>query len=364
MNKVLFVAPTSGCGGIASWAANYRKIFNNVSEYDLIPIGVSKRRMKDLDSHDGALKRIWEGILDTIDTCREVRSVLKSESNIKVVHVATSGSLGTLRDFLIAKLTKKHGIKSIFHCHYGFVKKDLEHSKLSQLLIKTFELYDSIWVLDSTSLTAIENQKTLKGKASIVPNFLEAPETCEILPKNYTQVAFVGNIDPAKGIFELVDAVNMLANKTKLHIVGSCSDEVMSRLKSKITRDNILLYGRLPNAEAVEFMSKIDILALPTYFESEAFPISILEAMSRGKLVLSCPRAAIPDMLTCEDGSRCGILVNEKNVQEITKGILWAQENKKEADEMCVKANKKFLSSYSSKVLLKLYVSNYNSLLM
>ena len=70
------------------------------------------------------------------------------------------------------------------------------------------------------------------------------------------------------------------------------------------------------------------MIALPTYYPSEAFPISILEAMSRGKMVISCPRAAIKDMLTAVDGKPCGILVREKSVDDIVDAIKWCQENR------------------------------------
>lgn len=78
----------------------------------------------------------------------------------------------------------------------------------------------------------------------------------------------------------------------------------------------------------------MDIIALPTYYSSEAFPISILEAMSNGCLVLSCPRAAIPDMLTSVGGGKCGLLVEEKSADSIVDAILWAQNNTVEADNL------------------------------
>jgi hypothetical protein len=43
---------------------------------------------------------------------------------------------------------------------------------------------------------------------------------------------------------------------------------------------NVHIHGKLPNNEAVKFMHKVDIIDLPTYYFSEAIPISILEAMS------------------------------------------------------------------------------------
>jgi len=104
------------------------------------------------------------------------------------------------------------------------------------------------------------------------------------------------------------------------------------------------------------------MIALPTYFPSEAFPISIIEAMSRGKMVISCPRAAIKDMLTAVDGTPCGILVREKSVDDIVDAIKWCQENTEEADKMCKKAYEKVYTCYRTEVIYKLYKSLYNKL--
>ena len=113
----------------------------------------------------------------------------------------------------------------------------------------------------------------------------------------------------------------------------------------------IFYYGKLENQQAVRFLKEMDTLILPTYFPGEAFPISILEAMSYGKLVIATPRAAIADMLTALDGTHCGILIHEKSVENIVKSIEWAIENKILADEMCIKAYEKVWSSYRTDVV-------------
>ena len=111
-------------------------------------------------------------------------------------------------------------------------------------------------------------------------------------------------------------------------------------------------------------MHEVDIVALPTYYPWEAFPISIIEAMSLTKMVISCPRAAIPDMLTDLDGNPCGILVPEKSVDGIVDAIMWCQTHKKEADKMCQKAYEKVYNCYRKEVVYKLYRENYRRLLL
>lgn len=82
-----------------------------------------------------------------------------------------------------------------------------------------------------------------------------------------------------------------------------------------------------------------------------------------GKLVISTPRAAIPDMLTATDGSRCGIIVDEQNVEQLTEAINWAYTHNAEADELCKKAYEKVYNSYRTEVVYELYRSLYRKLL-
>lgn len=73
MKKILFVAPTQGNGGIASWAANYRKVCPE--EYKLISVGVSKRRS--LNNTAGIFRRMFDGILDMFEVFYNVRLNIK-----------------------------------------------------------------------------------------------------------------------------------------------------------------------------------------------------------------------------------------------------------------------------------------------
>lgn len=365
MTKVLFVAPTSGNGGITSWAANY--MANMTADYELIPVSMSKRRSTITTDHENPVRRIVHGLLDMLDTALEVNKVLKHNPDIKLMHVTTSGSLGSVRDLLIGYIAKKRQVKSIMHCHYGCISEDyLRSNIMGKILRMSISLYNQIWVLDSKSEMTLNNVAGLNNRIFKTPNFIEVPETCTLFPKEYKNVAFVGNLAPTKGLYELIRAVNSLDNGTVLHIIGPGTPDVNNVIKS-IAKDNlggkVVLYGKLPNKEAIEIINKMDIIALPTYYQWEAFPISILEAMSRGKMVISCPRAAIPDMLKADDNSFCGLLVKEKDEDEIRDAIIWCQTHKSEADIMCEKAYHKVYNSYRTDVVMKVYTNNYHLLL-
>ncbi len=363
MTEVLFVGPTQGNGGIFSWTKKFVKAYPN-EEFTLFHESISYRRCKSTSM--SLIPRIIDGLLDLRFAYNNAKRAIREYPNIKIFHTVTSGNMGSLRDYEIMKLCHKHGIKGIMHCRYGCIPEDISSKGLiGRLLRKAMKEYDQIWVLDKRSYNALNNIPYLTGKVFLTPNSIEVKEQIDETPKNYKHVAFIGNLVPTKGLFELAEAVTRF-DDVVLDIIGPGEEPVLERLR-EISGDklnkNIFIHGGLPNDKAVEFMKKVDIVALPTYFPWEGFPISIIEAMSLTKMVISCPRAAIPDMLTDIDGNRCGILVKEKSVDEIVDAINWCRNNNEAADKMCRKAYEKVYKEYRTDVIYELYRSNYRKLL-
>lgn len=363
MKTVLLVAPIDGSGGIQSWTRKYIKTFQS-SQYRIIHEPVSRRRSA---VHIASrIRRIVDGLLDLWDVYGRVKRQL-CNNRIEIMHTTTSGNLGTLRDYLLVRLCKRCGVKTIMHCHYGCITEDYESSSLlGWLLRRTMCLYDQIWVLDSRSEKTLKSDHRLAQKVYLTPNSMTVPASCDFTPKTYTKVGFVGNLIPSKGLYELVQAVVKCPQATSLTIVGPGTQNVNEQIKKLAEAKlgtQIRMIGPLPNNQAVEVIKQMDIIALPTYFPSEAFPISILEAMSYGKMVISTPRAAIKDMLTATDGSVCGMLVTERSINEIVDAICWCQEHPDAADAMCAKAYEKVYSCYRTDVIYSLYYQLYDKIL-
>lgn len=359
---VLLLAPTEGNGGIVSWAKNYLANYDN-KEFKLYNVGVSKRRSKVKEAT--FFSRVFDGLLDMYYAYKDVKKIIKNE-DISILHTTTSGSLGTLRDYFIGRLCKRKDIKTIMHCHYGCISSDyIKKNPLGWLLRRTIRLYNQVWVLDSKSEKFLKENIGNKVQVHIAPNFIDSPKECNISPKEYNKVAFVGNLIPSKGLYETVEAIASMNNDTTLFIAGPGADDVINKIKDiageKLGK-NIRLLGCLPNDKAIELINSVDIISLPSYYIWEAFPISILEAMSRGKIVISTNRAAIPDMLTAIDGSECGILVEEKSADDVKKAIIWCQSHTDEADEICRKAYEKVCNCYSTDTVFERYTYLYEQL--
>lgn len=360
--KIIGLFPLTGNGGIASWTKKYMKTFpDEEHQFKFVNVSPSVPRAGGLS--ETFLFRSFSGILAMFRILKELKQILKQDK-YDILHTTTSGNIGSLRDYLVAKLCKKNGAKTILHCRYGCITEDIQSKGLvGYLLRKAMNEYDQIWVLDTRSYNALKSFNNLKNKVYLTPNSIEVTEDINLAPKEYRRVAFIGNLIPTKGLYELVEAC--VRTNVRLDIVGPGADSVVETIKHIIgdkLNNTIFIHGKLPNQEAVKFMHDVDIVALPTYYPSEAFPISIIEAMSLTKMVISCPRAAIKDMLTDLDGNPCGLLVKPKSADAIVEAINWCQTHKLEADSMCCKAYNKVNTCYKKEVVYNLYRSLYAKL--
>lgn len=366
--KVLLLCPYAKnrqgrAGGIGSWARKFIATFPD-EEFELLPVNLAPElffvNFKRWD-------REKQGIKTMLRLYRDIKATFREHPDIRLMHTTTSGGMGCVRDYMALKMCKRHGVGCIMHCRFGTIMEFYEKKNLfSWLFRKNMQLYDQVWVLDRRSEAFLNSQPKLKNKIFLTPNSIDVPTEITILPKSYKKIGFVGNLFETKGVLDLTKAVSTMNNDVELFIAGTGSEDVKERIKTiagKNLGNRIKLLGILPNDEAVRLIEQLDIIALPTYYKGEAFPISILEAMSRGKLVISCHRAAIPDMLTALDGTTCGVLVPERSPEALFEAIMWCQTHKKKADEMCKKAYEKVWQCYRKEVVYDIYRLNYRKLL-
>ena len=362
MKKVILLTPLSGNGGIASWSRKYIKTFQQ-DEYQIIPVdrSVKGRRFDD--------NRIWSRFYAGIKEMIQIRTKVKAEickQKIDILHTTTSGSFGTFRDYIISGICQQAGIQSVMHCHYGCISEDVQNGLFGWFLRKTMRRFSQIWVLDNRSLNTLKSINGLENKVYLTPNSIEVKSGLCFAPKKYRHVAFIANLVPTKGLYELVEAVVKLnRDELRLSIIGKGAEEVVARVKELAgdrLNKTIFLLGQMPNEKVIEFLDAVDMIALPTYYPWEAFPISILEAMSQGKIVISTRRAAIGDMLTGLDGQPCGCFVGEKSVDDIVNAIKWCMDNPTLADEMCKSAYEKVYKCYRMEVVYGIYRKHYDEL--
>lgn len=160
-------------------------------------------------------------------------------------------------------------------------------------------------------------------------------------------VSFIGRLVEEKGIFDLLDAMNLTKSKVKLIIIGSSHvserDKVAAeRLKEFENRADIIFTGHVTNAEDYLYLS--DIFCLPSY--REGMPRSIIEAMSMKNAILATNIRGSREEVVHEE---TGYLFDVKSPAEIAKYIDYLNENFTLLNEMKEKSYQRCFQLYNEK---------------
>jgi glycosyltransferase involved in cell wall biosynthesis len=129
---------------------------------------------------------------------------------------------------------------------------------------------------------------------------------------------YLSNIMKSKGIIHLLEACDIVFAKypyLKLDIAGSLLEDSLSNLNDITNQFHILLlnlqlnfpgriiyHGECKGILKSQLLWQSDIFILPTFYKTEAFPITILEAMRAGNYILSTNHRYIPQIVKKENG--------------------------------------------------------------
>lgn len=112
-----------------------------------------------------------------------------------------------------------------------------------------------------------------------------------------------------------------------LTLVGDGSEhENLIRLSHELDLHNVTFTGRVPNNEIYTYLDHADILlSAPTV---DNMPVSLLEAMNAGLLVISSRVGGVPYMI---EDNRTGLMFKSDDERELADKIMWAIGNPSEA---------------------------------
>jgi glycosyltransferase involved in cell wall biosynthesis len=118
-------------------------------------------------------------------------------------------------------------------------------------------------------------------------------------PADGKLLLFVGRLEPAKGVLELLDAFRQIAGEDpslRLCLVGDGSLIGRARQEAAALPGRIVVAGGQPQGEVARWMAACDALVLPSW--NEGTPNVVLEALASGRRVVATRVGGLPDMIT------------------------------------------------------------------
>lgn len=310
-----------------------------------------------VNSCDGSkLQKLWVALYAIVKTF----FFLLFDRRIKILHIHTASYNSFYRSAYWINLGKFFHKKIVLHIHGGGFKEFYASNpiKIKHLLDKC----DCLITLSQSWKAYFENELHCKH-VEVVENIVPHPQIQVVKKENAKfHLLFLGLIHQDKGIFDLLEAIAMQnvewQNKILLRVGGNGAVSELKNFVSEHHLQNCVKYeGFVSGEKKINLLNLCDAFILPSYVEG--MPISILEAMSYAKPILSTPVGGIPEVIT--DGVN-GYMVTPGNQVEMIKAISMLLEDRALCNTMGRRSFEMVQSSLPNNVALKLS-SIYNNIL-
>lgn len=304
--------------------------------YELLKDNIVIDRVEALPNRDGPTET---GVWSLAIFSRTIKSIGVARRTVKRVRpeifyfVAGASKLGNLRDFLCVCAVRPYCGRIVAHVRSGNFggavnKDDAAKSRLSGKVDRYIFLSDSLADDTRSFLPA--------GKSCVVRNAIDEgiefqSNDIEKLLEERTRdglvnIGFVGNMYASKGYWDVAVALTELGSKHewKGHFVGGwprCEDRrrLAEFFEKQELQRHVCIHGSVTQRESLKrIYGTLDVLVLPTYYEVEAQPRSIIEAFNAAVPVIATRHASIPEYVI--DGVN-GLLVDAKNPQQIASAL-------------------------------------------
>lgn len=233
-------------------------------------------------------------------------------------HAASNGSF--VRKSVLLALARASGCKTVFHLHGACFDSFIEGSNplIRRWIRHTLESSSTVIAL-STRWAAYLNGFAPRARVVVIPNSVPLPPV-EADRSEPGRILFLGQVEPRKGIHELVEALARLTSRfpqARLAIGGQGElDGVKRRAEQLGVADRLEELGWVTAGRKGEELARAAVFCLPSH--AEGLPMALLEAMAAGKAVVSTGVGGIPDAL--RDGDN-GLMVEPGNVEALAGAL-------------------------------------------
>lgn len=300
------------------------------------------------------------------------------KKDICYLHIAQS-KMGFFRDLVFVLIAWLGRNKIVVHLHGGnYNNFYYQQNHFLRFLIRwVLNRSDKIIVLSENLRNMFAFSESLNSKLYVVENGINTPAGYPPVNKKLElqtapiNILYLSNMIESKGYLDLLYAGQEIKKKGllnfKIIFCGkfylssnskySSEDEAVkdfySLVDSLSLRNHVIWKKQVVGDEKWQEIKNSHFFVLPTYYNNEGQPLSVIEAISQGCCVLATNYRAIPDLI---NQGKAGVFVDKKSPEDIASKVIDLLNNKDTFAEISREAVKHYEKNYTAdRHLQKLY---------
>ena len=268
----------------------------------------------------------------------KLRKIVKT---FDVIHVHCCSGWGFLPAVMGIKVGKRLGKRVVLTYHGG--GGEVFFDKHPRLVHKYLKRTDANIVLSGFLATVFEKHGL---PYIVIPNIIELDET-RFRERNPIQPHYIcirahESLYNIPCIFRAFQRVQQAIPNATLTLVGDGSQhESLVQQAETLGLKNVVFTGRVNNDQIYDYLDRVDVMLSAPRVDN--MPVSLIEAMNAGLLVISSRVGGVPFMV--EDGKN-GLLFESDNDAELAEKMKWAVEHPVESNRITREAFE-FVKKYS-----------------
>lgn len=302
----------------------------------------------------------WSKVLSLLPIVLRILSA-RIFGGVKILYYPPAGPnrVTMFRDFALLLPTRFLFSKTIFHFHASGLTEMYPRLPAWQRWLFRRAYFHPDAAIRLSELTPDDARGVRARREYVIANGIDDPcpagpprrSPARVSETRPLRLLFVAMLRESKGVLVLIEAAARLkvdGVPFRLEIMGQfISPEFAERVHARVAElgvcEEITFLGMLTGDAKFAAYARADLFCMPTFYECEAFPVVLLEAMAYGLPIVATEWRGIPSIVT--DGET-GFLVPTRDPAAVAERILLLAEDAKLRDQFGRNARDRFAREF------------------